>query len=81
MIGFKQNSLAQFEIYLKARIKNYFLYEYGPILPFFFVDKDYFYNSFNQPFTLKEGAEKARYQARKTLDKVYRKVGFIKTAR
>ena len=27
---------------------------------------------------LKEGAEKARYQARKTLDKVYRKVGFIK---
>ena len=30
---------------------------------------------------LKEGAEKARYQARKTLDKVYRKVGFIKRAR
>lgn len=60
MIGFKQNSLAQFEIYLKARIKNYFLYEYGPILPFFFVDKDYFYKSPNdQPLTLKEGAEKA----------------------
>lgn len=60
MIGFKQNSLAQFEIYLKARIKNYFLYEYGPILPFFFVDESYFYKSPNyQPLTLKEGAEKA----------------------
>ena len=30
---------------------------------------------------LKEGAEKARYQARKTLDKVYRKVGLIKRSR
>ena len=30
---------------------------------------------------LKEGAEKARYQANKTLDKVYRKVGLIKRAR
>ena len=30
---------------------------------------------------LKEGANKARYQARKTLDKVYRKVGLIKRVR
>ena len=30
---------------------------------------------------LKDGAEKARYQARKTLDKVYRKVGLVKRAR
>ena len=30
---------------------------------------------------LKDGAEKARYQARKTLDKVYRKVGLVKKVR
>ena len=30
---------------------------------------------------LKDGAEKARYQARKTLDKVYRKVGLVQRAR
>ena len=30
---------------------------------------------------LKDGADKARYQARRTLDKVYRKVGLVKRAR
>ena len=59
MIGFKQLTLTQFEIYLRARIKNYFLYEYGPILPFFFVNQSYFNSSSGKAFTVEQGTTKA----------------------
>ena len=59
MLGFKEYSLTSFELLLRARMKNYFLYELGPILPNFFVGNEFFYDDDGKELSLEEGMKKA----------------------
>ena len=57
MIGFKQYTIASFEYLIGERIKNYFLFYYGPRILLYVEDRDFFYEN-GELISLERGAQK-----------------------
>ncbi len=57
MIGFKQYTIASFEYLIGERIKNYFLFYYGPRILLYVEDRDFFYEN-DELISLERGAQK-----------------------
>lgn len=57
MIGFKQYTIAALEYLISERIKNYFLFYYGPRILLYVEDRDFFYEN-DKLISLERGAQK-----------------------